>query len=277
VLSNSLDWQTIINLLTYTALFHMSNMLGRLESVGAPFPARLNFLNGYDAEIVIRPFDGDLFILFEVLMDRCYSIPDAVLPPEEVRVILDCGANIGITALYFASRYPNARIFSIEASEGNFELLKHNTAVEPRIIPVHGAVVGWPRKTARLSTDRPAWGNFIGDEGEGPEVPAFTIEQIMCTHDLSRIDLLKVDIEGEEKHIFGEGQFLRSVDIAIIELHGDYDFAAFARDVAQWGFQAVAPANGSDLKMIIARALNTASGNALDEGARSATRTRSSS
>jgi FkbM family methyltransferase len=273
VLKNSLDWQTRFKLLKYTGLFHASNMLGGLGGVGAPFSARLRVGNRYDAEIVIRPFAGDLFILFEVLVDQCYHIPDGVLPPEEVRVILDCGANVGITALYFASRYPNARIFSIEPNDENFELLKHNTAVEPRIISMRGAVVGQPRKTVRLSSERPAWGNFIKDEGEGLEVPAFTVQQIMCSYDLSRIDLLKVDIEGEEQHIFDNGQFLRWVDIAIVELHGDYGFAGFCRDVAKWGFQAVAPVDGGDLKMVIARALNTASSNTLD-GATIANRTR---
>lgn len=58
----------------------------------------------------------------------CKALDRATLDPNEVRVILDCGANIGITALYFAERYRNARIFCIEADPENFEVLKQNVA-----------------------------------------------------------------------------------------------------------------------------------------------------
>jgi FkbM family methyltransferase len=255
VLRKSLDLQTLFSLLKYTALFHANNMVRGTRVGESSFPARLR-LASRDVEIVIRPFAGDLFILFEVLMDRCYHISDAMLPPEDVRVILDCGANIGITALYFASRYPNSQIFSIEPNDGNFELLKRNAAAEPRIVPIRGAVVGRPRESVRLTSGEPAWGNFISEKGEGPEVPAFTIEQILSAHNLSRVDLLKVDIEGAEKCIFGDGRFMRQVGVVIVELHGDYDFGSFSRDVARWNFQAIAPDDGSEVKMIIARALN---------------------
>jgi FkbM family methyltransferase len=259
VLRNSLDWQTRFNLLKGTVLFHASNMVGGTRISGWAFPARLRLATGGNVEIVIRPFAGDIFILFEVLMGRCYYIPDAILRPEDVRLILDCGANIGITALYFASRYPNARIFSIEPNDENFELLKRNTAAESRIVPIRGAVVGRPRKSVRLTSGEPAWGNFISEEGNGPEIPAFTIEQILSTYNLSHVDLLKVDVEGAEKYIFDDGQFMRQVSFAIVELHGDYDFGSFSGDVGRWNFQAIAPHSGSELKMIIARALGTTS------------------
>ena len=61
-----------------------------------------------------------------------------------MRVIFDGGANVGITALYFAWRYPNARIFCIEPDNQNFELLKRDTAAEPRIVAIRGALVGAP-------------------------------------------------------------------------------------------------------------------------------------
>jgi FkbM family methyltransferase len=255
VARKSLDWKTLFNLLKYTALFHANNMIGGTRVGKSSFRARLRLATDCNAEIVIRPFAGDLFILFEVLMDGCYYISDAMLPPEEVRVILDCGANIGITALYFASRYPKARIFSIEPNDSNFELLKRNTAIEPRIVPIRGAVVGRPRKSVRLTSEKPAWGNFVTEQSEGPEVPAFTIEQILNAHNLAHVDLLKVDIEGAEKQVFGEGQFMHRIGVVIIELHGDYDFSSFSRDVATWNFEAAAPYHGSELKMITARAL----------------------
>jgi len=39
-----------------------------------------------------------------------------------------CGANIGLTSVYFANRYPDARIFAIEPESENFRLLRLNSA-----------------------------------------------------------------------------------------------------------------------------------------------------
>ena len=40
-------------------------------------------------------------------------------PPEKVRVVFDCGANISITSLFLTAQYPNGRIYSIEPDPGN--------------------------------------------------------------------------------------------------------------------------------------------------------------
>ena len=64
-----------------------------------------------------------------------------VAPPENVRVVVDCGANVGITSLFFAAQYRNARIYSIEPDPDNFALLKRNVCQERRIVPICGAIV----------------------------------------------------------------------------------------------------------------------------------------
>jgi FkbM family methyltransferase len=132
-------------------------------------------------------------------MEQPYAIPAAMLVPDDVQVILDCGANIGITSLFLVSRYRNARIYSIEPNPENFELLKSNTAPEPRILPIHGAIVGYPRKSVQLTTHQPAWGNYITAGGGGSKVAAITIEQICEANGLSSVDLLQLDIEGAEQ------------------------------------------------------------------------------
>ena len=251
----SADWRTYVALLKNTMSFHLGNALGRRLGDDLPFTATLRLGAGRNTDISIRPFSGDIFVLYEVLLHRCYNLPDTLLPPERVRAILDCGANVGITALYFACRYPNARIFCIEPDFRNFELLKRNSAREPRIVPIHGALVGRPRKVVHLTASRPAWGNFVTDNSEGIEVPAFTIEQILDDYHLSRVDLLKVDIEGAEREVFANGQFLPRVGHIVIELHNDYGFEEFARDLAPWHFIAVSPRGSNGAKMITASVL----------------------
>ena len=258
ILCNSVDWQSCVVLLKNTTLFHFRNALGRKSDSDLPFATRLRFGSDQTASISIRPFAGDLFILYEVLLHHCYHLPDALLPPENVRVILDCGANVGITALYFASRYPNARIFCIEPDDRNFELLKRNTAAEPRIVAIRGALVGCPREFVQFTTDRPAWGNFVTETEIGHRVPAFTVEQILDDNHLSQVDLLKVDIEGAEKEVFAKGEFLQRVGHIIIELHNDYGFDDFSKDVARWQFRALAPGGAQGVRMVSARRVQEA-------------------
>lgn len=253
VRKNSLDWATRVRLGRGTARFHLHNALGTDPNLEATFLARLH-VGGYcNAQVTLRPFAGDIFVLFEVLMDQCYNIPDVMLDPGKVGVILDCGANIGIASLFLASRYPNAHIYSIEPNSENFELLRRNTNSMPSIVPIHGAIVGCPRKSVHLTADKAAWGNAITEKKVGPEVPAFTIDQICNNYQLSRVDLLKMDIEGTEKEIFANGSFMRRVSFVIIELHGDYDVGQFSKNLASWSFSVKTPKDVPDLKMVVAK------------------------
>jgi hypothetical protein len=56
---------------------------------------------------------GDLFILYEVLVFNAYRVSSNLIASDKVQTIIDCGANIGLTSLYFASAYPKARIYTL--------------------------------------------------------------------------------------------------------------------------------------------------------------------
>jgi hypothetical protein len=50
--------------------------------------------------------------------------------------------------------------------------------------------------------------------------------------------LLKLDIEGAEEQMLENGAFLARTDHIIVELHGDYGFECFRRDIAPYGLVA---------------------------------------
>lgn len=244
------DVRSCASLMWHTARFHAMNAYKPNLVDNAPFSINLQLVNQSTRTVHLRPHGGDIFVLYEICMLQSYRIPETLLDPNKVEVIVDCGANIGITSLYFASRYPKAKIFSIEPHPDNFKILKENTRSEERIVPINAAVVGAPRETIKLSTDAPAWGNKITDQDNGISVPAISLTQLREKYGVGRIDLLKVDIEGAEKEVFANGEFLPDVNFGIIELHDGYSHSQFERDINRWSFAMRLPDPGGETQMI---------------------------
>jgi hypothetical protein len=44
----------------------------------------------------LRPFAGDLFVFYAILLNNAYYVPEDLCRLTSVRVIVDCGGNIGI-------------------------------------------------------------------------------------------------------------------------------------------------------------------------------------
>jgi FkbM family methyltransferase len=55
----------------------------------------------------------------------------------EPQIIIDGGAYVGFSSIYFALKYPKAKIFAVEPEEGNFRLLSSQTSSISNIIPIN--------------------------------------------------------------------------------------------------------------------------------------------
>jgi FkbM family methyltransferase len=225
-------------LLAHTGYFHLAN---RGYVSDRPGTASLKISVGYHSrQLTLRTGRiGDLFTLYEVLAFNAYHISPTLIVPDKVETIIDCGANIGLTSLYFASAYPCARIYSVEADPENFAVLTSNAAGESRILPIHGCIVSRSQSTVRFDNQRPAYARKLGTSGI--RVPAITLDALLNTHGIRRVDLLKMDIEGAEREVLAEGQYLRSVQHLIVELHNGYSFSDFSEAVAIHGLHARYP------------------------------------
>ena len=215
---HALGFRSKIVLLMQTIRFHARKYM---PNTNETFEFNFGLTHG-NVILNLRPFSGDLFVFYEVMMDCCYEIPDSVV--RNPKTILDCGGNVGLSATYLADRYPNAIIYTVEPDAANFALLRKNTQNNPRILPIRAAIVGSPQATVTFSTKREAWGNFITNDGSGESVPSLTIDEIAANNQINRIDLLKMDIEGGEIDVFRLPDFLNKVGALTIELH-DSQFA----------------------------------------------------
>jgi len=147
---------------------------------------------------------------------------DQMLAAGETPLIVDCGVYIGLSALYFASHLPKARIIGIEPAHDNAELARKNTAHNPLIEIVEGAVHDQP---AALEIANPNAEKFAFRVQEAyartaTTIDAVTIGALMQRYGARRNLIVKVDIEGGELALFRSNiGWLDHTDLLIAETH----------------------------------------------------------
>lgn len=143
-------------------------------------------------------------------------------------VIVDAGANIGLASIYFANKYPQAKIISIEPEQTNFDLLKANIAPYPKILPIQAALWNCTKDVELIDPGLGKWGFVTASQyteageigSKCHRITALTVNRLMEDFGLDRIDILKIDIEGAELEVFQDtSQWLNRVDAIVIELH----------------------------------------------------------
>jgi len=170
----------------------------------------------------IRSKTTDAAAFVQIFVNREYEFELGLQP----KAIIDAGANIGFSSIYFSLRYPKSFIIALEPEADNYKLLCQNVAFYPNIVAVNKAL--WSRNQALriIDPDKGKWGFQVQGDTSTPKgkilgaVEGVTINQIMSEFGLSYVDLLKLDIEGSEKNIFeGSATWISFVGAIAIELH----------------------------------------------------------
>ena len=178
---------------------------------------------GLPHPVTIRRGTTDERILrYMFLTDYHYPPPEARVGTDDV--ILDLGANVGLSMLTYHRRYPGARIIGYEMDQDNCQLARQNTARYPNL-EVHQAAVSAAGGRVRYQKSGRPDGYSTGvseDRADVVEVPAFTFSDILTRYELTEIAFLKMDIEGSEWAILEASDlgWLASVRSFHIEFHG---------------------------------------------------------
>ncbi len=146
---------------------------------------------------------------------------------EDPRVIIDLGANIGVFSFCMADKYPKAKVIAYEPVEINFNHLQLGIEANrlPHIEPIPMAVSLSKEITlyqdignsgAASSTSLSLFKKYGGHYTE-TVVPCVTLKEVLAPYE--RVDLLKIDIEGEEYNLTQDWSELDKVDRLFIEVH----------------------------------------------------------
>jgi FkbM family methyltransferase len=185
------------------------------------------------------PGGGDWIILRGVWVHQDYFHPLI----NRCHTILDTGANIGMAAIWFKELYPEAKIACIEPDPRNLALLRLNLAENAINARVFACAVATHRGRARLSFGMdPGWSALenagLHAHTRFVEVETRRIPEILDDLGWSRVDLLKLDIEGLERDILADGDdWLSRVGLIVFELHQNNSTEEIAGILNRAGFE----------------------------------------
>jgi FkbM family methyltransferase len=164
--------------------------------------------------------DGQVFD--EVFIQEIYGPFASTIPYEYgPSVLVDLGANVGLSALFLERRLRLDRIIAVEPDPGNAKALRRNLENAVAETTIIQAFAGGSRGFASLhDAGYGAWGLRMG------ETSADGIPVMLLTDLLPEVPggvLLKCDIEGAERHIFPQiAQWDALVNFIILELHTEF-------------------------------------------------------
>lgn len=168
------------------------------------------------------PYSNLLFQFTEIFIKQEYAtgITDA-------RSIIDAGANIGMATIYFAYYYPNAKIISIEPDTDTFAILKKNIEMNhlsERVHLVNAALGENNNEHVKLYHNGQPGRTTMSILPERAKLNEYTevVMQTLSSHITSKVDILKMDIEGAEHGVIDEmekSNKLKQVRVIVMEYH----------------------------------------------------------
>lgn len=206
-------------------------ILDKIQRIASPYPTGLNWLD-YLKVRAAKPFEpgetrfmgrpirysdniGFIHSVREIFANETYRFQTDKSDPH----IIDAGANIGMSTVYFKMLYPNSTIVAFEPDVNIFPMLQHNVGgldgVEVR------EQAAWTEETTlNFYTEGSLAGSseidFSG-KGQRIEVAAIRLRDELIKRP---VDFLKIDIEGAENNvIFDIEDLLFNVQNLFFEYH----------------------------------------------------------
>jgi FkbM family methyltransferase len=212
---------------------------------GLPFLAKrriaVQMRGGARAECRI----DELFPFVEVFVLDEYELPS--VDWMQLETIVDIGANVGASTLWFAQKAPQAMIVAVEPSGEVLPSLIRNiraNGLRDRVRIVAAAVAA-RTSTTELHQGESSVSATIGGSprGRSQRVRAVSLEDLLLQHDLAEVDVLKLDCEGAEYEILDstDDDVLRRVRHIVGEYHARsrFDLIRLVNRLEQVGFDVI--------------------------------------
>ncbi len=156
-----------------------------------------------------------LFQHQEIFADEFYHFKTGRSQP----VILDCGANVGMSILYFKELYPQARVMAFEAEASIAALLRENLQSNGiKDVEVIDKAVWINEQGVEFGSEASDSSSIYSESNQKNRVPSVRLRDYLLKEPY--IDFLKIDIEGAEIEVLTDcANALGNVKNLFVEFH----------------------------------------------------------
>ena len=111
---------------------------------------------------------------------RLHEYHQRLVSDNKASLIIDAGANIGASVVYFSHLYAKSRVFAIEPDLMSWHLLEINTAGQPHVHNFHGAISDRDGELALMDPGRSDWGFTTRAADADATGPDTTLVKSIC-------------------------------------------------------------------------------------------------
>ena len=186
---------------------------------GRGFTVQLQLRNG--VRLFVRPRaagNNDLGVAYEIFAHQYYACPRP-LPADAIRLVVDLGANVGFSCLYWLSSFPQSGLVAVEPHPTHHAQCRLNLAANDMLgrVQLHQAAAGAAPGRMTLS-DAGTSSTIMQDDADGIPVEMLDVFALLAGR---QVDLMKLDIEGGEYAILEDPRFAAlHVPYLVMEWHG---------------------------------------------------------
>lgn len=181
--------------------------------------------------ILIRPGTLDAGTVINSVIREEYG---HFVPVRDPKWMIDAGTYIGDTSVYFLSRFPSLKVIALEPNPPSYEMAKQN------LMPYGERAILLQK--GLYSNEQVLY--FSGEETgasiteSGFKITCTTILSLLEQYSITRVDILKMDIEGAEEAVFLANPeiWLNRIDLLILEIHAPHIKLLISRVLKENGF-----------------------------------------
>lgn len=185
--------------------------------------------NGRNLNFSLKRYTSDCLVFKQIIIEKEYDYIIQLAKKNNLHIdsMIDFGANIGLTSMFFKCYYPNCEINAYEINANTFKRALKNFNENALSISSHLEGVWSKDCTLNISNDfrdNEDWSNHLSEHSKGQEVVCRSIINIIGS---KKVDFVKIDIEGAEFELFRSPEFVKewlpNIQIIAIEIHPEVE------------------------------------------------------
>lgn len=199
----------------------------------------------------VRPRKYDIYVLVETFEEKSYY--PTLSNTDVFPVVVDLGAHIGDFSIWSSLFLGAKKVLAVEILKEHIDLLKKNITLNglEKIINIENKAIysrntqvelltkkintGSTRLRSKVKTKQKTSTKREKSESKNiaEKIDTVTLEELLSKNGITKVDLMKVDIEGAEKHIItpeNKDIFGDQVKHILMEVHKQKNFDIYFVD-----------------------------------------------